>query len=316
MSLTAPPSAPKLPQPVIPDVAGPLGERLGEITKSVSDNKSSLGFISKFALMILLIMIIVVCIRIGTNILLYFFSGSTSESPYLIKGMIPGTQETIIPQDPSKKNSITVLKSKDEKDGLEFTWSLWLYINDSNYNSNNISSSYNYRHIFSKGNADISDNIIGGYDAAPTDISDGQVFPNSSPGLYLKTNSNELRVSMNTFSDIIENVDIDNIPLNKWLNVIIRVKGTVLDIYINGVLLERHFLSGVPRQNYGDVNVALKGGFDGMISNLRYHNKALGPGAISEIINSGPNTTKVGRSIGSGKPPYMSYRYYFNTSSS
>ncbi len=315
MSLTAPLSAPKLPLPAIPNVAEPLGERLGEITKSVSDNKSSLGFISKFALMILLIMIIVVCIRIGTNILLYFFSGSTSESPYLIKGMIPGTQETKIPQDPSKKNSITILKSKDEKDGLEFTWSVWLYINDSNYS--NISSISNvYKHIFSKGNADISDNIISNYFAAPTDISDGQVFPNSSPGLYLKTDSNSLRVSMNTFDEIVENVDIDNIPLNKWLNVIIRVKGTVLDIYINGVLLERHFLSGVPRQNYGDVNVALDGGFNGMISNLRYHNKALGPGAISEIINSGPNTTKVGRSIGSGKPPYMSYRYYFNTSSS
>ena len=309
MSSTAPLSAPMLPMPVIPNVAGPLGERLGEITKSGSDANSSLGFISKFALMILLIMIVVVCIRIGTNILLYFFSWSTSESPYLIKGMIPATQETKIPQDPSKKNSITVLKSKDEKHGLEFTWSTWLYINDSNYSDNY--SSPEYKHIFSKGNAEAV------YDATPAyaaDISTGQVYPNSSPGLYLNSNTNKLRVSMNTFVDIVENVDIDNIPLNKWLNVIIRVKGTVLDVYINGLLLERHFLSGVPKQNYGDVNIALDGGMDGMISNLRYHNKAIGPGAISEIINSGPNTTKVGRSIGSGKPPYMSHRYYFNTS--
>ena len=30
---------------------------------------------------------------------------------------------------------------------------------------------------------------------------------------------------MNTFSNVIEEVEIDDIPLNKWMNVVLRCKG-------------------------------------------------------------------------------------------
>ena len=75
---------------------------------------------------------------------------------------------------------------------------------------------------------------------------------------------------MNTFDVINKEIEVPNIPINKWVNVIIRCHTTTLDVYINGTLARSIELSGVPKQNYGDVYVAMNGGFDGYISNLWY----------------------------------------------
>ena len=63
---------------------------------------------------------------------------------------------------------------------------------------------------------------------------------------------------------------IPNVPLQKWVNVIIRLKNTTLDTYVNGIISQSVVLDGVPKQNFGDVWVASNGGFSGYISNLWY----------------------------------------------
>ena len=122
-------------------------------------------------------------------------------------------------------------------------------------------------------------------------------YPNNAPGLYIAPETNKLVVVMNTFENIIDEVEINDIPLNKWLNVIIRVdEQHRLDVYINGRLTRRHIMESVPRQNYDDVYVSMNGGFSGYTSNLRYFNKALGPSEIQSIVSKGPSLTMVGDS--------------------
>ena len=79
---------------------------------------------------------------------------------------------------------------------------------------------------------------------------------------------------MNTFTSINEGVVVKDIPQNKWFNVAIRVQNKVLDVYMNGSIVVRHKLGGVPKQNYSKVYVAKNGGFKGNSSNLRYYNYA------------------------------------------
>ena len=50
----------------------------------------------------------------------------------------------------------------------------------------------------------------------------GMAFPNNGPGLYLSQKKNSLIVVMNSFNDVMEEVEIDDIPLNKWINVVLR----------------------------------------------------------------------------------------------
>jgi hypothetical protein len=117
---------------------------------------------------------------------------------------------------------------------------------------------------------------------------------------------------MNTFNDINQEVVIPNIPLNKWMNVLIRCQNNKLDIYINGTITKSIQLNGVPKQNYGDVFVAMNGGFDGYISNLWYYDYALGTTAISNLVNSGPNLKMYGSNSFTNKmSKYLSLRWYF-----
>jgi hypothetical protein len=72
-------------------------------------------------------------------------------------------------------------------------------------------------------------------------------------------------------------------------------------------------LVGVPKQNYGDVYVAMNGGFDGYISNLWYYNYALGTAAIQRIAENGPSTKMIGSNGLSDKMnDYLSLRWFFN----
>jgi len=99
----------------------------------------------------------------------------------------------------------------------------------------------------------------------------GMVQPNNAPGLYIAPDTNALVVVMNTFEHIKEEMIIPDIPLNKWINVIIRVdEQHKLDAYVNGNLIRRHIMKSIPRQNYGDVYVSMNGGFSGYTSSLQY----------------------------------------------
>ena len=106
-----------------------------------------------------------------------------------------------------------------------------------------------------------------------------------------------------------EEVEVNDIPLNKWINVILRIDGMKLDVYINGTIAVRHQFQNVPKQNYGDVFVNMNSGYSGMLSSLRYFNRALTSTEILDIVNSGPNM-EMDDSLNIF-PPYFSLRWYF-----
>jgi hypothetical protein len=136
---------------------------------------------------------------------------------------------------------------------------------------------------------------------------------------YLTPYKNELLVIMNTNDVINEEIRIPDIPLNKWVNVIMRCVNTTLDVYINGIITKSTNLSGVPKQNYGNVYVAMNGGFSGYISNLWYYSKALNSVEIQRISVRGP-TTKINTSnsmlsgLNLRYPNYLSLQWYFSDS--
>ena len=114
------------------------------------------------------------------------------------------------------------------------------------------------------------------------------------------------------FDTVNEEIIIPDLPLNKWVNVIIRVDDQhQLDVYINGTLTKRHMLKGVPKQNYGDVYASMNGGFSGYTSELRYFDSALGTNRINAIVDAGPNMKMSGDDMTKSKPHYLSTRWYF-----
>ena len=260
---------------------------------SFSTNKDfseSNSLVSKFAFILLVIFAFVILLKVGISAISYFVK--PNDSPHLIDGMVDATQLLVFPQDPSYNGAVTVLRSVNATDGVEFTWSVWINITNLQYLEGQ------YKHIFYKGNSNLETN--------------GLNFPNNCPGLYLAPHTNALVVMMNTYNVINNEIVIPDIPLNKWVNVIIRCQNTTLDIYINGIIARSLELIGVPKQNYGDVYVAMNGGFQGNISNLWYYNYALGTSAIQSLVEKGPNTNLIGSSGSTKNPDYLSLRWYFS----
>ena len=248
------------------------------------------SLVSKFAFILLVIFGFMILLRVGLYVCSWLFN--PDQSPHLIDGMVDATQLIVFPQDPSSNNAKTIYRSINENDGIEFTWSVWIYINNLQYLEGQ------YKHIFYKGNSDLNEN--------------GLNFPNNAPGLYIAPNTNSLVVMMNTYNSINEEVVIPGIPLNKWINVIIRCQNTTLDVYINGTITRSVNLMGVPKQNYGNVYVGMNGGFNGNISNLWYYDYALGITEIQNISTDGPNTYMIGSNgMSLRNPDYLSLRWYF-----
>jgi hypothetical protein len=264
----------------------------------INDLLESNNLVINLAFLIFVILFFVIFLKLGFLILEFLFS--PNKSPHLFNGMISGSETVIFPQNPLTSNAVTIYRSSNENDGIEFTWSLWLFIEQIDFNISRL-----HKHIFSKGNQTTKE----------YGDEKGIVFPNNAPGLYIKPNSNDLLVIMNTFTNIKEEIDIPNIPLNIWVNVMIRCQNTTLDDFINGTITRSIELSGVPKQNYGDVCVGLNGGVDGYISNLWYYDSALGTTAIQNVVNQGPNTTLVNNNtnmIGSFNSNYLSMQWFFN----
>ena len=152
---------------------------------------------------------------------------------------------------------------KNSDEGLEFSYSVWIYIQD---------WTRGWKNIFVKGDKT---------DSAGTNSS-------RAPGLWLYPDTNALHARINTFASPNEGCDIKNIPLQKWVHIAYILNNRTVDIYIDGKLERSCVLRGVPKLNDDPVRVCDNGGFFGKISNLVYFRYAMKPDEVYKIYASGP----------------------------
>ena len=260
----------------------------------------------------------------------------SGKSVHLTDGMLKGNEHSIIKQDPKSKDSKTINISENQTQGLEYTWSLWLYINE---------VGGNYQNIFVKGDvSDISTSAIlsdaceidkkcknrnnlsteelQACDDEELDKFKDCIYKINSPGLYITPNNNELLFVFNTFENIYETIKIDNVPLKKAIHIVIKCVNKTVSVLFNGSLVKQKTLLSLPKQNYYDVHIAANGGFNGYIADLWYYNYNIGFHEINQIYNKGPNTkliggTDVDRSVAINamneqkENNYLSYKWFF-----
>lgn len=205
-------------------------------------------------------------------------------SPYLLKGNKNAKNSFVVSQNPEDEGSVTLYRSDNENNGIEFSYTCWFLIDGYSYKHGQ------WKHMFHKGNS--------------------SAYPNSAPGVWLHPNENVLRIYMNTFDNIYEHADIENIPIKKWVHLSIVVNQKYMDIYINGFLRKRKKMKSLIKQNFGDVWVNMFGGFEGYISKLRYYRYAIDFNSIDEIVREGPSSdscTDTGEN-----PPYLDDNWWYD----
>ena len=213
-------------------------------------------------------------------------------TPYLISDLHHGLNPVIInTSNPKKKNFIELPRSTNEDTGEEFTFSFWMNISDMNHNRGK------WKHVFHRGNRS---------DA-------GVAAPGRAPAVYIHEEKNSLRFYMNTNKSPFDYTDIHNIPIKKWFHVAIILRGRNLDIYLNGRLKNRHILSSLPKQNYGDVFLTHDQGFNGFLTGLRYFSYAITFPSLQDIINSGPGQEGENSCLSQtseNSPPYLDSEWW------
>lgn len=98
----------------------------------------------------------------------------------------------------------------------------------------------------------------------------------------------------------VEICDVENIPLQRWVNVNVSVHDNVIDIALDGHLVKSCILSGSPYISTEESlyispkigQTGASGGFNGYISNLQYTNKSLGLNKVYGIYKNGPTIKK------------------------
>ena len=258
--------------------ANKVADKVSEIKEEVSSN-DTLMLVLKVILVLILVIILI-------NIIKYFYikwNVDQTSNPMLVDGTKNAKNALVISQDPSHTNYVPIQRSVNQ-DGIEFSYSLWFLINDFNYKQGE------WKHIFHKGNS--------------------SSYPNRAPGVWIHPNSNMIRIYMNTMKTLLEYVDIDNIPLRKWVHLTIVLKNRFLLVYVNGFLKIRKELTSLPRQNYGNVWTNMYGGYEGYLAKLQYFDKAITPEQIDELVTKGPGT---GSCIDSKEvPPYLDDSWWLN----
>jgi len=261
------------------------------------------SYVAKFAFILMVVIVFWVAMKgiiIGLSFLML-----PSLSPYVLDGTASTDSLPIyVPQDPAATDSVFVARSTNEDGGLEYTWSTWFLINKPP-SENNI-----YSRIFSKGGEGSKSTATGIY------------YPNNAPGLYIKV-TDDIKVNNSDRTDAGRNitlvavVDVNgkgdgssamgiddmneqlvatDIPMKKWVNAIIRVTNNVIDLYVNGRLVQRKKSGGIPLQNYGKINIGENKTihrFTGYISTIQYFNYSVGANKITSIVDSGPKLNMV-----------------------
>jgi hypothetical protein len=157
--------------------------------------------------------------------------------------------------------------------GNEYNYNVWIYI-----------SNYKYRNGEDKC-------IL--YKGKPNSALDNvEQNIQSSPGVWLLRSNNTLRIKMGLETNINEldssECDIENFPLQTWVNLNVSLIDNVVDVYINGQLLKSCLLSGSPVINTDDILVCPNGGFAGFIANLQVSSRAYNAHKTNEVYRKGP----------------------------
>lgn len=230
-------------------------------------------------------------------------------NPVLVSGRLSGRSDVTISQDPKKTSAVLVSRSNDASTGAEFSWAVWLFLDppaaDGTKSAGGGRDPSAFWTVFVKGSGE----------------PDAKTSVNSSngPGMYVRTDAatgaTELGVAMDTMARAVPDwIRVPNMPLRKWVHVVVRLKNMRLQVYVNAAVAASHTLSAFARQNYYAVHVCPNGGFPGELADLRYFDHAVSALRMRALLATGPNTdastAATDASKAGGSYTYLSDHWY------
>jgi hypothetical protein len=244
--------------------------------RSYSSNNGAVlsGFIN--------LLVIVIALVVIYYMYQFFFGTSMLNSVVIESGKITANQ-----------GLKTYSKQAKIYEGGEYTVNLWVYISGWNYLQGTP------KHIFELGGTNFSSLLIalGGYKntlSVRVDAVDasGTALGNVAGGLTSSQVAALFKPLSVNAPDTSKQCDIDEIDLQRWIQLTVVLNGNVCDVYMDGKLVRSCVLPSYYRvDSTGQmVKVVDRGGFDGYVSQISTYNYALNPTSIYNMYMSGPSS--------------------------
>jgi hypothetical protein len=219
------------------------------------------------------IVITVVVIVLILMLLKYLFT-----DPYTLQNIQDGKTASTISATSLATNGSDVPSSN-------FAYSVWFYVNDWNYRYGE--PKVIFGRMGAKSTTDAgSVNGISGLDPCPAVVL-GAIENNVevSLGCYPGSDQEPTTAGGNT---VVHTCGVANVPIQKWVNLVLSVYGRTMDLYIDGKLVRTCLLPGVASiNNNANIYVTPAGGFDGWTSKLQYYPNSLNPQEVWNIYSKG-----------------------------
>lgn len=174
-----------------------------------------------------------------------------------------------------------------------FTYSIWFYINDWNYKYGETKILYGRMGQLSNNSKPSAETIL---------------QSNPCPAVILGAIENNLSVALTCYPGaasaltnedvttqdgaVVHTCNVSNIPIQKWVNLLVSVYGRTLDLYLDGKLVKTCVLPGVAKINQdADVYVTPLGGFSGWTAKFQYYPNSTDPQTAWNIYKKGYGTS-------------------------
>jgi hypothetical protein len=178
----------------------------------------------------------------------------------------------------------TLAQSTSGANSSNFTYSIWFYIDN-----------WNYRYgepkvLYGRMGASSTSNDIGTKDPCPAVVL-GAIENNLAVSLACYPGADSPPsddIIDPTTGAIIHTCAVANVPIQKWVNLLISAYGRTLDIYLDGKLVQTCVLPGVAKINQdAPVYVTPQGGFSGWTSKFQYFANSTDPQTAWNIYEQG-----------------------------
>jgi hypothetical protein len=219
------------------------------------------------------IVITIVVIVLVLMLLKYIFS-----DPYTLQSLKSAQTASTI-------NASSLASNGSSVPASNFAYSVWFYVNDWNYRYGQTKVIFG-RMGSQSGASSGSISGVSGIDPCPAVVL-GPIENNISVSLGCYPGANQQPTTKGG-KTVIHTCSVANVPIQKWVNLLISVYGRTLDIYIDGKLVRTCLLPGVASvNNDANIYVTPAGGFDGWTSKLQYYPNSINPQEAWNIYTQG-----------------------------
>ena len=223
-------------------------------------------------------------------VLIYIVYGYIVKDVSTLTGLTSGqTMQTINPS--------SLAASSSSGNTSNFTYSIWMYIDDWNYRYGEEKVIFGRMVIGSKTSQPCPSVVLGAIENNV--IVSLTVFPGQDTVPTTDASTSSSSTTTSSSASMVHRCAVANVPIQKWVNLLVSVYSRSMDIYLDGKLVRTCVLPGVAKIDANaPAYITPNGGFSGWTAKFQYFADSCDPQKAWNIYEAGYGSSMLSNLFG------------------